>query len=104
MTRGGPRTTPLCLHPLCAESRGWVERPDADALVPGARGQQARVVKGHAVDDGAVEGQHGQRPHRPPLKHSDTVVPARGGQDLAVWPDLDVGDPGVGELVGPAHL
>ena len=101
---GGPGPRPLCPHPLCAESRGRVERPDADALVPGARSQQARGVEGHAVDGGAVEGQHGQRLHRPPLKHADTVVPARSGQDLAVWPDLEVGDPGIDELVGPTHL
>lgn len=86
------------------ESRAWVERPEADPLILGARGQQAMGGKGHALDGGAVEGQNGQRLHRPPVEHSDAVVPACGGQDLAVWPDGDLGDPGIGEFMSPTHL
>ena len=86
------------------ESRARVERPDTDALIPRPCGQQAVGSKGHAVHGGAVEGQHGQRLHRLPVKHTDAMVPARGGQDPTVWPNLDVGDPGVGEHVSPTHL
>lgn len=32
------------------------------------------------------------------------MVPACGGQDLAVWSNLDIGDPGIGEFMSAAHL
>lgn len=86
------------------KSRAWVERPDADAMILGPRGQQAVCSEGHAVDNSTVEGQHGQGLHGPPVKHADPVVPARGGQDLPVRPDLDVRDPRIGEFMSPAHL
>lgn len=82
----------------------WVERPDADAMIPGPRGQQAVCGEGHAVDHSAVEGQHGQWLHRPPVKHANPMVPARSGQDLSVRPDLDIRDPRIGEFMSPAHL
>lgn len=81
-----------------------VERPDADALITRPCGQQAIGGKGHTVDSGTVEGQYSQWLHRPPVKHTDTMVPARSGQDLAVWPDLDISDPRIGEFVSSAHL
>lgn len=95
-----------CPHILTRshESCVWVERPDADAMISGPCGQQAVSSEGHAMDSGTVESQHGQRLHCLPEKHTHSMVPARSGQDLAVWPDLDVSNSGVGELVGPAHL
>lgn len=86
------------------KSRARIERPDADAMILGTRCQQAISSKGHAVDNGGVEGQHGQWLHRPPVKQADTMVPARSGQDLSVRPDLDIRDPRIGEFMSPAHL
>lgn len=85
-------------------SADWVERPDADALIPRPCGQQAISGKGHAVDGSTVEGQYSQWLHCPPVKHTDTMVPARSGQDLAVRPDLDISNPRIGEFVSSAHL
>lgn len=56
------------------------------------------------MDGSTVEGQHGQRLHRPPVKHTNTMVPACGGQDLVVWPDFDIRDARIGEFVSSAHL
>lgn len=86
------------------KSRACVERPDANAMILGPRGQQAVRSEGHAVHGSAVEGQHSQRLHRPPVKHAHAMVPARGGQDLSVGPDLDIRDPRIGEFMSSAHL
>lgn len=56
------------------------------------------------MDGSAVEGQHSQGLHCPPVKHTNAMVPACGGQDLAVWPDLDISDSRVGEFLSPECL
>lgn len=73
-------------------------------MIPGPCGQQAVCSKGHTVDNSAVEGQHSQWLHCPPVKHTNTVVPARGGQELSVRPDLDIRDPRIGEFMSSAYL
>ena len=56
------------------------------------------------MDSSTVEGQYSQWLHCPPVKHTDTMVPACSGQDLAVWPDLDISNPGIGEFMSFAYL
>ena len=100
---GATSLSPMCPEQGAGKSRVWIERPDADAMILGPCCQQAVSSKGHTVDNGGVEGQHGQGLHRPPVKHADTMVPAGGGQDLSVGPDLDIRDPRIGEFMSPAH-